>query len=169
MSEKGFIKLDRAIEEWRYKTKPNYVALWVHLLVKANHETREVYETIVPRGSLLTSYESLAKGTGLSVQTVRTILKHLNGEELTIKSTNKNTLITIVKYDKYQSRSKQTNKQINKQLTSNQQAINNKQEIKEAKKLRNIYNSIPVYDPSKNVEMSKEQEKELLELMKGQA
>lgn len=165
MSEKGFIKLDRAIENWRYATKPNYVALWVRLLVKANHKPRMVYETLVERGCLLTSYEQLAKETGLSVQTVRTILKHLNNEEIIVKSTNKNTLIRIVKYDFYQG----TKKQTNKQLTSNQQTTNNKQEIKEAKELKNIYNTIPVYDPSLNKEMSKEQEEELLELMKGQA
>jgi len=169
LSDKGFIKLDRAIENWRYKTKPNYVALWVHLLVKANHETRKVYDTVVERGCLLTSYETLAKGTGLSIQSVRTILRHLDGEELTIKSTNKYTLICIVKYDEYQGRNKQTNKPSNKQLTDNQQTTNNKQETKETKALKNIYNSVPVYDPSANQQMSKEQEEELLELMKGRA
>lgn len=153
MSDKGFIKLDRAIENWRYATKPNYVALWVYLLVKANHEKRSVYDTEVDRGCLLTSYEALAKGTGLSVQNVRTILKHLNGEELTCKSTNKNTLIRILKYDFYQGANKRTNKHSNNQLTSNQQTTNNKQEdiyIKETKE----YISLGEY---KNVKMTVEQ------------
>lgn len=161
MSERGFIKLDRALEDWRYATKPNYVALWVYLLLKANHKEKRVGNVVVERGSLLTSYESLSRGTGLSVQTVRTILHHLNGEEIIVKSTNKYTLISIVKYDFYQGYRKQTNKQ----LTSNQQATNNKQEYKETKKERNIYNSVPVYDPSTNRKMTDEEEAELLEIM----
>lgn len=139
MSDKGYIKLDRAIENWRYKTKPNYVALWVHILVKANHEDRQVYETLVERGCLLTSLDRLARETGLSVQNVRTILNHLNGEELTIKSTNKNTLIYVNKYNDYQGANKQTNKLSNKQLTNNQQTTNNKQYIKETKSIKEIY------------------------------
>ena len=161
MSERGFIKLDRAIEDWRYATKPNYVALWVYLLLKANHKQKKVGDVVVERGCLMTSYDSLARGTGLSVQTVRTILHHLNGEEIIVKSTNKYTLISIVKYDFYQGYRKQTNKQ----LTSNQQATNNKQEYKETKKERNIYNSVPVYDPSTNRKMTDEEEAELLEIM----
>lgn len=153
MSDKGFIKLDRAIENWRYSTKPNYVALWVYLLVKANHEKRMVYEVEVDRGCLLTSYEKLAKGTGLSVQNVRTILKHLNGEEITCTSTNKNTLIRILKYDFYQGANKQSNKRTNNQLTSNQQTTNNKQDIKEAKSIKE-YISLGEYG---NVKMTEEQ------------
>lgn len=153
MSIKGFIKLDRAIENWRYSTKPNYVALWVYLLVKANHEKRMTYEVEVDRGCLLTSYEKLAKGTGLSVQNVRTILKHLNGDEITCTSTNKNTLIRIIKYDFYQGANKQTNKRSNNQLTSNQQTTNNKQDIKETKSIEE-YITLGDYG---NVKMTNEQ------------
>lgn len=144
MSEKGFIKLDRAIENWRYATKPLYVALWVHLLVKANHKPKKVYDTEVDRGCLLTSYDKLARGTGLSVQNVRTILRHLDGEEIIVKSTNKNTLISIVKYDFYQG----VNKQTNNQLTSNQQTTNNKQETKEIKNEKNISNTNVLLAPT---------------------
>lgn len=161
MSERGFIKLDRALEEWRYATKPQYVALWVYLLLKANHKDKKVGDVLVERGSLLTSYESLARGTGLTVQTVRTILRKLNGEEIIVKSTNKNTLISIVKYGFYQGYHKQTNKQ----LTSNQQTTNNKQECKEGKKERNIYNSIPIYDPSNNIQMTNDEQEEILKIM----
>lgn len=126
----GWIKLDRALENWRYATKPNYVALWVHLLIRANKQDSVVYDTEIKRGSLLTSLDQLSKATGLSVQNIRTILKHLNGEEITVKSTNKNTVISIVKYDEYQGINKQTNKRSNNQLTNDQQATNNKQEYK---------------------------------------
>ena len=165
----GYIKLNRSLQNWRYYKKPNYLALWIHILLEANHQDGKWEDVVIKRGQMVTSIKRLSNDTGISIQTVRTILSKLKGEELTIKSTNKYTLICIVKYDEYQGRNKQTNKPSNKQLTNNQQTTNNKQETKETKALKNIYNSVPVYDPSTNQQMSKEQEEELLELMKGQA
>ena len=76
----------------------------------------------IPRGSFVTSLDSLAKELGLSVQEIRTALKHLiSTGELTSKSTNKYRIITVVNYEMYQ----QVNKQPNSPLTSNQQATNN--------------------------------------------
>ncbi len=77
---------------------------------------------IIPRGSFVTSLDSLAKELGLSVQEIRTALKHLiSTGELTSKSTNKYRIITVVNYEMYQ----QVNKQPNSPLTGNQQATNN--------------------------------------------
>lgn len=124
----GYIKLDRAIENWRYKTKPNYVALWVELLLRANHSAKKWNDIVIERGQFVTSYESLQKGTGLSLQQIRTIFNKLKEEEITIKTTNKYSLITIVNYDKYQGEITTTNKQTNNQedeiLTNNQQTTN---------------------------------------------
>lgn len=132
----GWVKLNRKLNGWRYKTKPSYVALFVHLLTNANTKDAMVYDVEVKRGCLLTSYEKLASETGLTVQQVRTILKHLNGEELTYKSTNRFTLISIVKFDQYQGSGRSINKQINKQITNDQQTTNNKQEYKEYKNIK---------------------------------
>ena len=82
--------------------------------------TKFMGETI-PRGSFVTSLDSLAKELGLSVQEIRTALKHLiSTGELTSKSTNKYRIITVVNYEMYQ----QVNKQPNSPLTGNQQATN---------------------------------------------
>lgn len=76
----------------------------------------------IPRGSFVTSLDSLAKELGLTVQEVRTALKHLiSTGELTSKSNNKYRIITVENYELYQ----QVNKQLNNPLTSNQQATNN--------------------------------------------
>jgi len=76
----------------------------------------------IPRGSFVTSLDSLGKELGLSVQEIRTALKHLiSTGELTSKSTNKYRIITVVNYEMYQ----QVNKQPNSPLTGNQQATNN--------------------------------------------
>ena len=145
---KGYIKLDRALENWRYVKKPNFVALWIHLLLKANHSQTFWNEIVIERGQLITSLETLNKDTGLTIQTIRTIINKLNGEEITIKTTNKYTLITIVNYDKYQSASKSTNKQTNKQksdyLTNKQQTTN--KQLTTNKNEKNINNEKNIDD-----------------------
>lgn len=149
----GWIKLDRCILDWRYREKPEYVALWVYILLNANHTEMEWEDIVVERGQMVTSIARLSKETGITPQRVRTILKKLEGEELTSKSTNRYTLITVLNYGKYQDSDVESNKQINKQITSDQQTNNKRittnKNDKNIKNVRNIYN-IPIYDDSNN-------------------
>lgn len=121
----GYIKLNRSLQNWRYYKKPNYLALWIHILLEANHQDGKWEDVVIKRGQMVTSIERLSNDTGISVQTVRTILSKLKSEELTIKSTNKYSVITVLKYDEYQGSNSDTNKQTNNQLTNDQQATNN--------------------------------------------
>lgn len=135
-SNNGFIKLSRSILDWQWWGKDGHAQLFVYLILRANYEYSCWQGVKIERGQLITSYDKIAKDNGLSVQNVRTIIKHLiSTGEITFKSTNKYSVITICNYDSYQSRNDETNKQSNKQpniqLTSNQQATNNIQEYKE--------------------------------------
>ena len=68
----------------------------------------------------------ICEGTGLSTQKTRTLLKLLEKSQfLTIKSTNKYSIITVCNYDSYVDEGFKANKQTNKQLTNNQQTTNN--------------------------------------------
>ena len=88
----------------------------------------------IKAGQLVTGLISLSNATGISIQSIRTSLSKLKStRELTIKPTNKFSLITIVNWDKFQNTNNQTNNQTNKQLTNNQQTTNNKQECKNEK------------------------------------
>lgn len=130
----GHIKLDRRILEWEWYGDINTCRLFIHLLLKANWKDGRFQGTEVPRGSLVTSYSSLAKQTGLSVQNVRTAIKHLilTGE-ITSKQQAKFTVITVKNYDKYQL----DNRVTNNPLTENQQASNKLlTTIEEGKKVR---------------------------------
>lgn len=78
-------------------------------------------------GQFITSLDSIAKNCGkdVKVQSVRTaLLKLEKWHFLTNKSTKTGRLITICKWDTYQSEDIETNKDSNKDLTKNQQRPN---------------------------------------------
>ncbi len=121
----GFVKLHRKILKWEWYDDPNTMRLFIHLILLANHQTRQWRGVTIGRGQLITSIGSLAKDLKLTNQNIRTLLKKLKKtQELTIKSTNKYTMITINKYCTYHDDKAKTNKQTNNQLTNNSQTTN---------------------------------------------
>ena len=169
-----YIKLFRSIKDWRYKTDPNMVALWVEILVQANRFEHKYREDTFEVGSFPTSLQELSKNTGLTIQQVRTGLRRLNGEEITCQSTKKGTKISVVKYAEFQGVDEGTNTDSNNQSTHHQHTGNKvathnqqllKKERKEESKKGNILDALPVYDSSNNIIMSQEDELELLGLM----
>ena len=118
----GYIMLHRKILEWEWYTDTNVKVLFLHLILLANHEDKEWRGLTIKRGELVTSRENLAGQTGLTVQQIRTALKKLEStNDIVVKSTNKHTLIKIVKYALYQSDTRMNNRQsTNKQPTNNQ-------------------------------------------------
>jgi predicted transcriptional regulator len=131
---KGWICLHRKFLKWEWAGDPNMVALFVYLLLMANTDDGYKWKGIsLNRGQLLTGRKKLAKDTGLSEQTIRTCLKRLEStNEITIKSTNQYSIITICNYNTYQdetqNNNQQNNQQNNKRLTSNQPATNHIQQ-----------------------------------------
>ena len=120
----GWIKLYRQLLDWEWYTTPNMVHLYVHIVMTANHSDKEVRGILVKRGQLLTGRSKLSAETGISAQSVRTCLQRLQStSNLTIKSTNKFSLITVCNYDKFQEDQSSANQQINQpthqQLTTN--------------------------------------------------
>tara|TARA_R110000796_G_C14521492_1_gene430915 strand:+ start:338 stop:988 length:651 start_codon:yes stop_codon:yes gene_type:complete len=121
---KGWIKIHRQITEWEWYNEPNTFRLFLHLLLKANHKPIKYRGTTIDVGQVMTGLDVLSKDTGLSVQKVRTSLERLKlTNEITIKSSNKGTIIQIVKYVDYQV---VTNEITNKQQTDNKQITTNK-------------------------------------------
>lgn len=101
--EAGYIKLCRAIEFWRWGNDPLMVYFWVRILLMANWEDKEWRDTVIKRGSFVSTVASLSSRLNLSVRQVRTCLNRLRaGGEIAVKATNNYTLITICKYDAYQ-------------------------------------------------------------------
>ena len=123
----GFIKLHRQITEWEWYSNINVCRLFIHCLLKANHKDNKWQGIVIERGSFITSIENLAFETGLSGQQIRTALNKLKSTgEITSKTTNRYSVISIKNWDMFQVDNKQDNKQItNKQQTDNKQITTN--------------------------------------------
>ena len=137
----GWIKLHYKFLKWEWSNDPNMVALFLHLLLKANYQGRNWRGQDIKRGELITGLHSLSAETGISLQSLRTCLKRLKStNEITIKTTNKYSVICIRNYNKYQHEltSKLTSKLTNNQQTTNKQLTT----PKERKNIKTIDNNI---------------------------
>ncbi|MGM1427929.1 hypothetical protein ACS126_01635 [Sphingobacterium lactis] len=180
----GWVKIHRSLLEWEWYQDINTKCLFLHLLLKANHKDKKFQGLTVKRGQVVTGLSLLAFETSLSVQRVRTSLNKLKStNELTIETSSKGTVITIVNYDLYQitDEDQQAQQQtINKQSTSHQQAINkrsttnknvknNKNErIKESIELDSGEETSPTLPKKKTIEERKESFKESISKHKDQ-
>jgi hypothetical protein len=145
----GWIKLHRQFLEWEWYDTPEMVHVFIHLLLSANHEAKKWHGVDIDRGSFLTSLPKLSQSLHISQQVLRTCLNRLKStNEITVKSTNKYSLITICKYDTYQVAENDINKQnntppnipstdsqhsINSQLTTTKESKKEKKDKKEKK------------------------------------
>ena len=103
MSQKGFIVLHRSLLDWEWYADKNTKCLFLHLLLTANFEDKKWRGVDVKRGQVISGRIELAKSTGLTEREIRTSLSKLKAtNELTIKSTNKFSLITLTNYSLYQ-------------------------------------------------------------------
>lgn len=132
LSGKGFISLHRKLKDNPVWQDPNYLKLWVYCLFEASHRDREqlIGNEIVPlkRGQFVTGRNSLADEMNLGVKPKqrlndRTWFRYLKNLEtwgmLTIKSTNKYSVVTIDNYDTYQDN-------FNKKVQDSDQQLSNK-------------------------------------------
>lgn len=132
----GWVKLWRKSIDTGLIKNHNVWVFWTYCLMKANHEKdyKQVIgfqEIILQPGQFIFGLHVSSEETGLSIQKIRTCLSFLKKyKNLTIKSTNKFSIISIINWHTYQSKILSGNKQSNKQVTSKQQASNNKQEPK---------------------------------------
>ena len=128
----GFILIHRKLLEWEWYSSVNDTRLFIHCLLKANWKDGRFKGIVIPRGSFVTSINSLVEETGLSRQQVRTSLEHLKStHEITHETNHQFTIITINKYNDYQLDNTQSNTQTTlKQHTSNTNRIKEIKEIK---------------------------------------
>jgi len=126
---RGYVKLWRKSLDGNWLKNHKTWAFWSWCLLKASHKKHKqivgFQEIELNPGEFIFGRKAAANELGLSQQSTRTILKFLKkSKNLTIKSTNKFSIISITNWGSYQSDEDQTNHQTNKRLTSNQPATN---------------------------------------------
>ncbi len=130
MEDLTWIKLYRKFTKWEWYDDINTKCLFIHLLLMANHKDKNWRGILIKRGQRLTGRKVLSVETGLSEMQIRTALDKLKStKEITIKSTKKYSIITLLKYDNYQGDNQQiTNNITKKQPSDNQVVTTNKNE-----------------------------------------
>lgn len=128
--------------DWEWFTQPKTLSVFIYLLLSARHDEGEWRGITLSAGECVISRDKIASATGLSEQEVRTSLNRLKStSEITIKSTNKYSVVTITNYASYQDAedliNQQTNQQHNQQIT-NKQPANQEKEKKNQEKNKEI-------------------------------
>lgn len=128
---KGFISLHRKLKNNPVWNDPNYLKLWIYCLFEASHKDREqlIGNEVVKlkRGQFITGRNALAEEMNRGVKpkqklNERTWFRYLKNLEkwgmLSIKSTNKYSIVTIVNYSIYQDVFKKGDHEVDQQLSS---------------------------------------------------
>lgn len=155
----GWIKLHRATQDSAIAAHPEYLAVWVHLLLRAQYSASEcvIGRAVVKleAGQLVFGRIKFAAQVGISEAKVRAALDVMkNLGMITIKSMAKFSIISITNWQKYQDDNQQITAEQpadNQQATSNAPAIDHIQEskeYKESKEVKNINSLSPTAPPA---------------------
>lgn len=118
----SWIKLHSKFLNWGWYKNKNTKILFIHCLLKANWQDRYFEGLLIQRGSFVTSYKKLSEELDMTIQEIRTAIKHLiSTGELTQKQHTKFSIISIKNYELYQA----INTLSNKQATGEQQQYKN--------------------------------------------
>lgn len=150
----GWIKLHRATQDSAIASHPEYLAVWVHLLLRAQYSASQCVmgRSVVKleAGQLVFGRIKFAAQVGISEAKVRAaldVMKSLN--MITIKSMAKFSIISITNWKTYQDDNQQIAAEqpaLNQQSTSNEPAsghIQESKEVKESKEIKNIKKPLP--------------------------
>ena len=139
---RGYFKFWRCFQDNPRSNDPDYVALWLRLLMLATHKPRNVIFkgkriTIKP-GQFLTGRIFLADKTGINQSKIERLLKNLKTEQqIEQQTSNVNRLITIVNWEKYQANEQQIEQPVNNQRTTSEQPVNTYKNEKNEKNIKN--------------------------------
>jgi len=141
--QRGYIKLWRKIFDSGIQKEHATFTLWIWILCNVTRKqftyTIRGQQIVLEPGELVFGRNRLADELGLTSQNVRTCLKNLRKwKNLTIRSTNRFSILKVTNWESYQETQNEINQQTNQELTSNQPATNQLPTTKqEYKKLRN--------------------------------
>ena len=103
----SWVKVSRKLLTSAIASKPEYLAVWMHLILSASYKPGEVlvgHQVVrLEAGQLVFGRIKFAQQIGVSEHTLRMALKSLETlQQITIKSHSKFSVITVVNWAKYQ-------------------------------------------------------------------
>lgn len=103
----GWIRLHRSLRHHWLMTKPDYLAIWIWILLNTNHTKSTAIiagkPVTIERGEVIVSVRSLAKQTGTTEQKVRSALKlFIIDSMLEAKSNTGATHLKVLNYNRLQ-------------------------------------------------------------------
>lgn len=140
----GWIKVHRKLLDNPIITKDSdYLSVWIYILLNSTHKE---YDTLfkgeritLQKGQLITGRKSISEKLKINESKVQRILKTLeNEQQIEQQNGNKNRLITILSWDKYQQDEQQTEQQVNNNRTTSEQQVNTNKNVKNIKNDKNI-------------------------------
>ena len=107
MFENGFVKLHRSMLSWEWFKDDKTAHFFIYCLLRCNWEDGNFQGVKVKKGQFISTVRHMADESGLTVQEVRTALKHLKlthelTQEVTHLPSNRFSLISVVNWDLYQ-------------------------------------------------------------------
>ncbi len=151
--ELGYVRLYRKILDnpiiWK---DSDHVAIWIYLLLNATHKEISVIfkgeKTILRPGQLIVGSKAIAEELNINYVKVHRVLNDFKVEkQIEKQASNKNSLITILNWEKYQSCEKQNEIQVKNNCNSDEIQMKNECNTTE-KQLKNNCNSTEIQQKS---------------------
>lgn len=143
----GYVKIHRKLLSNPIVMKDcEHLAVWMYLLLNATHQDRSVLfkgkKIIIGPGQLITGRKSISSELQISESKVQRILNFFENEhQIEQQTSNKNRVITLINWHKYQDNEHQTEQQLNNNRTTTEQQLNTNNNDKNVNNVRNIYST----------------------------
>ena len=126
---KGYIKIHRKFRDWEWYSEPVVKDVFLHLLITASWEDNRYKGHEIKAGQTIITVSGLASELGVSARQVRTAIEKLESTgEITRKTTNRFTVVTVENWSLYQADYDDDGKQMaNKSQTDGKQMANKSQ------------------------------------------
>jgi len=123
MPNNGWIKLHRKMMEKGWYKNSQYVHLWTHILLKANHKAKEVMWNgqivNIKAGQFISGRKRLSKATGIPESTIERVLKLFENEhQIEQQKTTKFRLITVINWEGHQASEQHNGQQADNRRTT---------------------------------------------------
>ena len=123
---KGYIKIHRKFRDWEWYSEPVVKDVFLHLLITASWEDSRYKGHEIKAGQTIITVSGLASELGVSTRQVRTAIEKLESTgEITRKTTNRFTVVTVENWSLYQADYDDDDKRMaNKRQTDDKQMTN---------------------------------------------